>query len=244
MKCELCNREFDARKHKFAFIRRPDLIPRYGPHSNQTRRRSFCSELCLKRMKQGWVAAKCQNCRAEFPGKAYPSSEALWQRPLFCSVACKRLLALRIWRIEEYTWKQLRTNWSRVKDEVKSRDSYVCQACGKTSAQSKLFVDHIVPFILSQSNDLVNLISLCHSCHSLKTEIENKLLCGGITHFFRSLKRAGWPMSRVRAALRFYDLPVLKGCDSISWSGLSTRWVIAKGKPCHMRVLPRRLAAT
>jgi 5-methylcytosine-specific restriction endonuclease McrA len=244
VKCELCSRNFDARKRKFVFIRRPDLISRYGPHSIQTSRRRFCSKICLERIQQGWVAARCQNCSAEFSGKTYSSWEALWQSPLFCSVACKKLLLLRNWRIDQGAWKELRTNWNRIKDEVKSRDGYVCQACGKTEGQSKLFVDHIVPFILSQSNYTVNLILLCHSCHSLKTVIESQLLRGQICRFLKSLKRAGWPMSRVRPALKVYDLPVRVGYDSISWSGGNTRWVVAKGKPCHIRALPRWLAAS
>lgn len=242
MKCELCNREFDARKHKFVFIRRPHLVGRksiFGP-SLQARRRHYCSQLCLERMREEWVPAECQNCRSEFPGKAYPNRAELWRRPLFCSVACERVLVLRVWRIEQYALKQLRTNWGRTKDEVKSRDHYVCQVCGKTNAQSNLFVDHIVPFLLSQSNDLVNLILLCHSCHSLKTEIETDLLRGKITRFCRRLKSAGWPVRRVRVALKFYDLPARAGIDSHGWGG--DRWVIAKGKPCHNKALSRWLA--
>jgi hypothetical protein len=98
VKCELCNREFDARKRKFIFIKRPDLVGResiLGP-SLLTRRRHYCSQLYLERVKAGWVPSECQNCGAKFPGKAYPNNAALWRSPLFCSVACEKLLVLRV----------------------------------------------------------------------------------------------------------------------------------------------------
>ena len=148
---------------------------------------------------------------------------------------------MREWRTDQSRWKDMRTNWSRVRGVVKSRDRRACQVCGKTKTQAKLHVDHIVPFLLSQSNDIENLILICQRCHSQKTDIENQLLLGRIGCFLVSLSKAGWPMARVRVAMKLYGLPLRVRYRPVPWGFTSTRWVVARGKPCHMKALDRWL---
>lgn len=66
-------------------------------------------------------------------------------------------------------------NWRRQCDEVRKRDKYRCQRCGihEKKLGRKLDVHHIVAyrkFARDQyklANQLTNLISLCHSCHTI-----------------------------------------------------------------------------
>jgi len=51
-----------------------------------------------------------------------------------------------------------------LKEQIRKRDNYTCQICGKEQEKIKLDVHHID--FNKQNNDKNNLISLCHSCHS------------------------------------------------------------------------------
>lgn len=58
------------------------------------------------------------------------------------------------------------------------RDKYSCQKCGKQKEGWKPHVHHISPYRISFSHGLVNLVSLCNSCHK-KEEATIKELWGG-----------------------------------------------------------------
>jgi len=63
-------------------------------------------------------------------------------------------------------------NWDDIRNQVRGRDQYTCQACGvsENSLSRELDVHHIVPLkhfdTPETANDLDNLVSLCSSCHS------------------------------------------------------------------------------
>jgi 5-methylcytosine-specific restriction enzyme A len=57
-----------------------------------------------------------------------------------------------------------------VRKYVFKRDRYQCQSCGKTEAQAKLTVDHIIALAAGGSNDLSNFQTLCASCNSRKRD--------------------------------------------------------------------------
>lgn len=69
-------------------------------------------------------------------------------------------------------------DWSSARKEALKRDNYTCQHCGITEDEHRdkngrgLDVHHKIPWIECKSNEVVNLISLCNSCHS-KEEYEN-----------------------------------------------------------------------
>ena len=55
-----------------------------------------------------------------------------------------------------------------VKKYVFERDNYHCQSCGKSSTQTELNIDHIIPLARGGSNDISNLQTLCHNCNRKK----------------------------------------------------------------------------
>ncbi|MCL2933549.1 MAG: HNH endonuclease [Trichodesmium sp. MAG_R03] len=57
---------------------------------------------------------------------------------------------------------------SSVKKYVFERDNYHCQSCGKSSTQTKLNIDHIIPLARRGSNDISNLQTLCQKCNQKK----------------------------------------------------------------------------
>lgn len=235
MKCELCSRPFDGRKQKF-------VVPPYQGVNRRSTPRRFCSNTCMTRWQSGWIPSSCHNCGDSLPGKVCRNRRTWNRNPVYCSIDCEAVYRLRELRTHRNDWSDMRGNRNRTNKEVKWRDGNACQVCGKTRAESELHVDHIVPFILSQLNDRRNLMTLCHSCHSLKIGIENQLLLGRIGCFLHSLRKAGWPMETVKAAMRLYDLPICVPYRPMPWMFGTTRWVVAKGKRCHVRALSRFLA--
>jgi len=206
----------------------------------------FCSAICFERAKLGWSRAFCDNCSELLPGKVRQSKEEWKTNPVFCSAECRAVFLLRAWRIGKNRKEGHGTDWKEIRDTVSVRDSEKCQACGKAGNHTRLYVDHIVPFLLSQSNDLENLVLLCQRCHSRKTRIENALLLGRIGVFLQALRKDKWPMSRVRAALRMYGLPVRVRARLLPrmFAPALARFVIANGKRCHIRVLDKWLAGS
>jgi len=66
-----------------------------------------------------------------------------------------------------WTWN------AELKEEVRRRDGYKCQLCGKPQAESeKTFPVHHVNYNKKDS-DPINLVTLCHSCHS-RTGVHRK----------------------------------------------------------------------
>ena len=242
MQCKLCSTSFRARKRKppEKSETRHSTNPLRG---DQVRLKDFCSAVCSERAKLGWSRALCDNCSDVLPGKVRQSKDEWKTNPIFCSAECRAVFLLRTWRIEKNRKEGHGTEWNEARATVIVRDSEKCQACGKTGNETRLYVDHIVPFLLSQSNDLENLVLLCQRCHSRKTRIENALLLGRIGVFLQALRKDKWPMSRVRAALRIYGLPVRVRTRPLPrmFTPEAARFVIANGKRCHIRVLDRWL---
>jgi hypothetical protein len=242
MQCKLCSGRFRGRKRnapKESQVGRcTQVIQR-----EQVNSEDFCSAICFERRQLGWNQARCDNCFDVLPRKVRQSKEEWKTNPVFCSAECRAVFLLRAWRIGKNRKEGHGTDWNEMRAGVRVRDGHQCQACGKTGDYSRLYVDHIVPFLLSQSNDLENLVLLCQRCHSRKTRIENALLLGRIGVFLQALRKDKWPMSRVRAALRIYGLPVRVRVRMLPrmFAPSAARFVIANGKRCHIKVLDRWL---
>lgn len=80
-------------------------------------------------------------------------------------------MAKRDWHAKVYkksrTMTRLeREEWRNVRKAVLERDLYTCQRCMKTSKSGKgLSVHHLLPRSSGGTNELGNLITLCHKCH-------------------------------------------------------------------------------
>lgn len=55
-----------------------------------------------------------------------------------------------------------------VRKYVFERDRCQCQSCGKTSTETELTIDHIIPLAAGGSNDISNLQTLCRDCNQKK----------------------------------------------------------------------------
>ena len=53
------------------------------------------------------------------------------------------------------------------------RDSLTCQHCG---SKKNLQTHHLIPLNADGTHDLINLITLCHSCHRYVERINNEYL--------------------------------------------------------------------
>lgn len=66
--------------------------------------------------------------------------------------------------------------WRRLVQQVKRRDQYTCQSCGRVTEQGAC--DHRIPISQGGSDDMSNLQWLCddgpQSCHAKKTAIESR----------------------------------------------------------------------
>ncbi|MCM0593308.1 MAG: HNH endonuclease [Gloeotrichia echinulata IR180] len=55
-----------------------------------------------------------------------------------------------------------------VKKYVFERDKCQCQSCGKTTLETNLTIDHIIPLSRGGQNDISNLQTLCSTCNQKK----------------------------------------------------------------------------
>ena len=99
----------------------------------------------------------CPICGKEF--QRWKSQEERKDRSgiLYCSRECQFKSLDR-----GHNHKIYGRNWRRIRKEVLKRDGK-CMHCGTTK---KLEVHHIIPFRISKSNSMNNLIVLCKSCHT------------------------------------------------------------------------------
>jgi endogenous inhibitor of DNA gyrase (YacG/DUF329 family) len=130
----------------------------------------------------GGIAKACEQCGELFETR---ESRLADKRGRFCSRKCKAE-----WQSENLTgewWhhykggpvKYYGPNWKEQRDAARKRDGHKCWYCGVTQEEygRKLPVHHIVPFRefgyipgenenYKLANNLLNLITLCISCHN------------------------------------------------------------------------------
>ena len=188
----------------------------------------FCSKKCLRFWQLGSTPKMCRNCGYRVPGRFCRKHDTWKRRLYFCSAGCRVIFHLRKMRIEVKTFQKMRhgSDWQWVSRKVKEKDCYTCQVCKSKLVEAKLYADHIVPFRLSQSHDWENLLTLCRACHSRKTDLENLLFNGYISDFLNGLRKAGWPMTRVRPAMRLYGLPLRSPRRPLPRFWIGSRWML------------------
>lgn len=89
-------------------------------------------------------------------------------------------------------------DWNRLRESVRKRDGYSCKVCGRLEGARQHDVHHKVPFrmfrdepgipIWERANELSNLITLCHDCHT-QVEMNVRVRSGlaGLTYILRNL---------------------------------------------------------
>lgn len=129
----------------------------------------FCSSECEVEYKS--VTFECRGCGTVVTRQRCYSPEAGYYH---CSPEC-----FNEWNTAEnhYNWQGGHStyrgpNWNQQRRLARQRDGHTCRCCGDTSEElgRALDVHHIIPFNAFESyleaNKLVNLISLCQSCHT------------------------------------------------------------------------------
>jgi 5-methylcytosine-specific restriction endonuclease McrA len=204
MTCSLCQRTFDGRQQKFVV----ESLERatWG----WIRRGIFCSKSCLTRWRSGLVPLQCAVCMYVIPGKLTKLKPRSLRGSAICSKSCSAILRLLTRPCSSEEWQRLNRAMQReVSEAIRDRDRNTCQVCGTRRSKGKIIsADHIVPLRLAKEHDPINLITLCEAqCHRRKSEIESYLFEGDVAGFLTGLKKAGWPMRKVRMAMKRYRLP-------------------------------------
>ena len=148
--CVVCGTQFEVRKYRTTA--------------------KFCSKDCWSR--RGTITRNCASCGTPFTD--YKSND-----PRFCSKPCYSNWQMQNVRGSRHpSWKggtsshyRRGFDWKEAAAAARERDEFTCQRCGIHQSElpgkkRRLEVHHIVPYSVSKSNHLSNLISLCRPCHS------------------------------------------------------------------------------
>lgn len=139
----------------------------------------FCSHEC--RIGVPIEHHDCERCGKNFI-RAVVALERIGDRVNFCSTLCyknsNRFPHFGTWRGGPVTRP---SSHVKMRQRIIERDNETCQHCGKLQEHpvSILTVHHIIPFRVTRDDTDSNLITLCHKCHDIETEKENKLFKSG-----------------------------------------------------------------
>jgi hypothetical protein len=101
----------------------------------------------------------------------------------------------------------IKLDWYVIRRQVLERDHYTCQRCGmlEKKGDRSLHVHHIIPVIKGGSDELDNLISVCHKCHKPE-EAKSRSNCFHMPDVSQALVDRG----RIREGYvsRIFKLPV------------------------------------
>ncbi len=83
-------------------------------------------------------------------------------------------------------------DWGLIRQEVKRRDHYTCQNCGKLESSVSFDVHHIKPFKAfsnpKDANKMENLITLCKQCHrNAEIPVKIQSTMAGLAYLIRNL---------------------------------------------------------
>ena len=169
--CEFCGKKFETDTS-------------YYNRSMRTRGYITCSESCSYLIKGQSKEFTCDHCGK--PSKM-PMSQYSKCKHHFCDEKCKKADLKHVLRGEEsYLYKdgntclKRGTGWTIIRRQIRERDNYTCQHCGKTEEElgKRLDVHHIKPYkefkTSQEANVEENLVALCSSCHH-KFEVRTHL---------------------------------------------------------------------
>ncbi|MBI9030915.1 DEAD/DEAH box helicase [bacterium] len=83
-------------------------------------------------------------------------------------------------------------DWNEIKKQVKQRDHYACQNCGKLESSVSFDVHHIKPFKSfsnsQEANKMDNLVTLCRQCHrNAEIPVKIQSTMSGLAYLIRNL---------------------------------------------------------
>jgi hypothetical protein len=137
-------------------------------------RKHFCSRECANLYQIKKVSVACTCC-----GKSFEVIPARIKKghSLFCSVKCANFYnrgSNNFRFVHGNSYAPYPAGWRRsLKNEIRKRDYYTCQLCGKTQNDlGRLLCIHHIDYNKDNLND-DNLVSLCTSCHS-KTNVNRE----------------------------------------------------------------------
>lgn len=147
------------------------------------RRRSFCSKSCNNKWANRNIrrqSATCSNCGNSFQQHRNPANKRETCPTCSWALATKRNQAgpaNPAWKGGHQHWKPGRAgrdknglSWKQQRQLCWERDSYSCQKCGYYNPKRNPDCHHIVPYRVSFSHALDNLISLCKKCHKVEDQ--------------------------------------------------------------------------
>ena len=113
------------------------------------------SEIQTQRRRK--IQSRCHKCRAQRVPPPHPSGSdsPRWRG------------GHRHWSTGRYGRDKNGLSWKVQRRAAWERDAETCQHC-KTKKTRKPDVHHVVPFRISQSHTLDNLLCLCQSCHLIE----------------------------------------------------------------------------
>ena len=83
-------------------------------------------------------------------------------------------------------------NWSKIREQVRQRDGFRCQVCGRPETDRKHDIHHKIPARVftthEHANRLDNLITLCQRCHTrAETVVRMRSGLSGVSYALRHL---------------------------------------------------------
>lgn len=129
-----------------------------------------CSKQCWQIGTQ-YISKRCRECHRSF--KSFVGNKSA-----FCTKECysawqaKHVRGARHPSWKGGTSKHYRRgyDWKEAAEDARRRDNYTCKRCGLHQSElggnrRRLDVHHIIPWSVSCSNALSNLLSVCRTCH-------------------------------------------------------------------------------
>lgn len=130
----------------------------------------FCSYECYGQYRiDNRPTRPCSNCGVEVSRQAADLERV---EKAFCSTNCHTEYLIEQSQGKEPEAVHYGPDWKEIREEVRDRDEWTCQGCGKTEEDLgyTLHVHHIIPFEQHESptraNRKNNLVSLCARCHA------------------------------------------------------------------------------
>lgn len=156
---------------------------------------SMACELKRKALAHPKLTAACANCGVEFTRHQCRSRPP---RTVFCTTAC-RIVYVRGANSTLYRGgddPNRGRQWRLLAARIRERDGHTCQRCNKPHpGTGRAFpVDHIVPWRSftdkAAANAPDNLVTLCASCHAIKTTVYERLWLKGDVIGFEQYRKA------------------------------------------------------